>query len=173
MVSVVQLVEHRIVVPSVVGSSPITHPQKVKRRIRGAYFLVRKSNDWCEGMVEKRGKEFRGHFFCLRKLLLSSRRPILVRGNGGERGKRVLRTFFCPKKLFPFREGISKRKLPVDGADGGADFGVGKYSAVFVFVPLPGNLYGDFILPLGNKARDREGSISATKNSLLFRNIRI
>ena len=26
MVSVVQLVEHRIVVPSVVGSSPITHP---------------------------------------------------------------------------------------------------------------------------------------------------
>ena len=28
MVSVVQLVEHRIVVPSVVGSSPITHPSK-------------------------------------------------------------------------------------------------------------------------------------------------
>ena len=28
MVSVVQLVEHRIVVPSVVGSSPITHPLK-------------------------------------------------------------------------------------------------------------------------------------------------
>ena len=27
MVSVVQLVEHRIVVPSVVGSSPITHPR--------------------------------------------------------------------------------------------------------------------------------------------------
>ena len=27
MVDVVQLVEHRIVVPSVVGSSPIIHPQ--------------------------------------------------------------------------------------------------------------------------------------------------
>ena len=28
MVDVVQLVEHRIVVPSVVGSSPIIHPSK-------------------------------------------------------------------------------------------------------------------------------------------------
>ena len=28
MVDVVQLVEHRIVVPSVVGSSPIIHPKK-------------------------------------------------------------------------------------------------------------------------------------------------
>ena len=28
MVDVVQLVEHRIVVPSVVGSSPIIHPRK-------------------------------------------------------------------------------------------------------------------------------------------------
>ena len=28
MVDVVQLVEHRIVVPSVVGSSPIIHPEK-------------------------------------------------------------------------------------------------------------------------------------------------
>ncbi len=28
MVDVVQLVEHRIVVPSVVGSSPIIHPTK-------------------------------------------------------------------------------------------------------------------------------------------------
>ncbi len=31
MVDVVQLVEHRIVVPSVVGSSPIIHPQKKVR----------------------------------------------------------------------------------------------------------------------------------------------
>ena len=31
MVSVVQLVEHRIVVPSVVGSSPITHPKQESR----------------------------------------------------------------------------------------------------------------------------------------------
>ena len=29
MVDVVQLVEHRIVVPSVVGSSPIIHPKKL------------------------------------------------------------------------------------------------------------------------------------------------
>ena len=29
MVDVVQLVEHRIVVPSVVGSSPIIHPKRL------------------------------------------------------------------------------------------------------------------------------------------------
>ena len=29
MVDVVQLVEHRIVVPSVVGSSPIIHPENI------------------------------------------------------------------------------------------------------------------------------------------------
>ena len=30
MVGIVQLAEHRIVVPGVVGSSPITHPRKEK-----------------------------------------------------------------------------------------------------------------------------------------------
>ena len=39
MVSVVQLVEHRIVVPSVVGSSPITHPLKALVTRLGSFFL--------------------------------------------------------------------------------------------------------------------------------------
>ena len=39
MVSVVQLVEHRIVVPSVVGSSPITHPCCNSRRNPRVAFL--------------------------------------------------------------------------------------------------------------------------------------
>ena len=39
MVSVVQLVEHRIVVPSVVGSSPITHPDQ-KAAILGRFFWL-------------------------------------------------------------------------------------------------------------------------------------
>ena len=39
MVSVVQLVEHRIVVPSVVGSSPITHPSGNFRRNPEVVFL--------------------------------------------------------------------------------------------------------------------------------------
>ncbi len=39
MVDVVQLVEHRIVVPSVVGSSPIIHPnKKTACRIAGRFF---------------------------------------------------------------------------------------------------------------------------------------
>ena len=42
MVSVVQLVEHRIVVPSVVGSSPITHP-KHKSGPVGSLFV---SGEW-------------------------------------------------------------------------------------------------------------------------------
>ena len=37
MVDVVQLVEHRIVVPSVVGSSPIIHPTK-KAASEGCFF---------------------------------------------------------------------------------------------------------------------------------------
>ena len=39
MVDVVQLVEHRIVVPSVVGSSPIIHPTK-SETFRGLAFLL-------------------------------------------------------------------------------------------------------------------------------------
>ena len=39
MVDVVQLVEHRIVVPSVVGSSPIIHPQR-SRSFPGAFFFA-------------------------------------------------------------------------------------------------------------------------------------
>ncbi len=42
MVDVVQLVEHRIVVPSVVGSSPIIHPQK-KGTLRGTFFYAEKT----------------------------------------------------------------------------------------------------------------------------------
>ena len=40
MVSVVQLVEHRIVVPSVVGSSPITHPKKKRARFALFFWLI-------------------------------------------------------------------------------------------------------------------------------------
>ena len=39
MVGVVQLAEHRIVVPGVVGSSPITHPRKGKSSQTGRLFL--------------------------------------------------------------------------------------------------------------------------------------
>ena len=39
MVDVVQLVEHRIVVPSVVGSSPIIHPPQ-KQPLSGCFFVV-------------------------------------------------------------------------------------------------------------------------------------
>ena len=35
MVDVVQLVEHRIVVPSVVGSSPIIHPKNIANKFCG------------------------------------------------------------------------------------------------------------------------------------------
>ena len=39
MVGVVQLAEHRIVVPGVVGSSPITHPRKEKVIPKGMAFF--------------------------------------------------------------------------------------------------------------------------------------
>ena len=42
MVSVVQLVEHRIVVPSVVGSSPITHPKKLSVAFAALIFFGEK-----------------------------------------------------------------------------------------------------------------------------------
>ena len=42
MVDVVQLVEHRIVVPSVVGSSPIIHPIKKETR-KGLFFCSHKT----------------------------------------------------------------------------------------------------------------------------------
>ena len=38
MVDVVQLVEHRIVVPSVVGSSPIIHPKRKALFTEGFFF---------------------------------------------------------------------------------------------------------------------------------------
>ena len=41
MVDVVQLVEHRIVVPSVVGSSPIIHPTPTLPENPGAFFVFR------------------------------------------------------------------------------------------------------------------------------------
>ena len=40
MVGIVQLAEHRIVVPGVVGSSPITHPIKISLRFCGGIFLL-------------------------------------------------------------------------------------------------------------------------------------
>ena len=40
MVDVVQLVEHRIVVPSVAGSSPVIHPIKIVRQEDRASGLV-------------------------------------------------------------------------------------------------------------------------------------
>ena len=40
MVGVVQLAEHRIVVPGVVGSSPITHPIKISLRKSGGIFFI-------------------------------------------------------------------------------------------------------------------------------------
>ena len=39
MVDVVQLVEHRIVVPSVVGSSPIIHPKPALPVFRGRFLF--------------------------------------------------------------------------------------------------------------------------------------
>ena len=39
MVDVVQLVEHRIVVPSVVGSSPIIHPKQALPENPGAFLV--------------------------------------------------------------------------------------------------------------------------------------
>ena len=46
MVDVVQLVEHRIVVPSVVGSSPIIHPQAPQKPfwLSGAFLPVAHPN---------------------------------------------------------------------------------------------------------------------------------
>ena len=40
MVDVVQLVEHRIVVPSVVGSSPIIHPIKKETFVKVSFFVL-------------------------------------------------------------------------------------------------------------------------------------
>ena len=40
MVDVAQLVESRIVIPVVVGSSPIVHPRMLKARIRFGLFIV-------------------------------------------------------------------------------------------------------------------------------------
>ena len=42
MVDVVQLVEHRIVVPSVVGSSPIIHPKRKALFTEGFFFWTMK-----------------------------------------------------------------------------------------------------------------------------------
>ena len=50
MVGVVQLAEHWIVVPGVVGSSPITHPIKKYRGISLGIFL-------CAGWDSKGGSE--------------------------------------------------------------------------------------------------------------------
>ena len=43
MVDVVQLVEHRIVVPSVVGSSPIIHPKRKALFAEGFFFWADES----------------------------------------------------------------------------------------------------------------------------------
>ena len=51
MVSVVQLVEHRIVVPSVVGSSPITHPNEKRFGKRRTFFIFRKKTTQFVGTV--------------------------------------------------------------------------------------------------------------------------
>ena len=50
MVDVVQLVEHRIVVPSVVGSSPIIHPKAPSLFRPGAIMLV-DGEDQAAGLV--------------------------------------------------------------------------------------------------------------------------
>ena len=42
MVDVVQLVEHRIVVPSVVGSSPIIHPPQAAGTFARGFFVFRR-----------------------------------------------------------------------------------------------------------------------------------
>ena len=49
MVGIVQLAEHRIVVPGVVGSSPITHPRKThpSATAEGCFF-----RGWVMGLVE-------------------------------------------------------------------------------------------------------------------------
>ena len=50
MVDVVQLVEHRIVVPSVVGSSPIIHPAALPEFSGGVFFAIFAENS---GMMKK------------------------------------------------------------------------------------------------------------------------
>ena len=40
MVAVAQLAEHRVVVPGVVGSNPISHPTKKGRSVRGPALLM-------------------------------------------------------------------------------------------------------------------------------------
>ena len=58
MVGIVQLAEHRIVVPGVVGSSPITHPRKKKGDLLGLLSFFRvvmglEEGDLAEGWVKK------------------------------------------------------------------------------------------------------------------------
>ena len=55
MVSVVQLVEHRIVVPSVVGSSPITHPSKGPGLVTGAFLCILAERGICRRELAKKG----------------------------------------------------------------------------------------------------------------------
>ena len=47
MVDVVQLVEHRIVVPSVVGSSPIIHPPQAAGIIARGFFVLPRLRGKC------------------------------------------------------------------------------------------------------------------------------
>ena len=69
MVGVVQLAEHRIVVPGVVGSSPITHPIKRKDTFWYPFFLYgiwrvmgleRRIRKHAGGMFSRRGRVPRG-----------------------------------------------------------------------------------------------------------------
>ena len=56
MVAIAQLAEHRIVVPSVVGSSPTSHP---KRRLRSSFLCLvawREPNKWAPEKLTFRGE---------------------------------------------------------------------------------------------------------------------
>lgn len=46
MVGIVQLAEHRIVVPGVVGSSPITHPIKTESSLPTLCFYMVFGGEW-------------------------------------------------------------------------------------------------------------------------------
>ncbi len=63
MVGVVQLAEHWIVVPGVVGSSPITHPIKISLRFCGGIFLWDGYGTRKAGRAKRGEKHAGGMFF--------------------------------------------------------------------------------------------------------------
>ena len=109
MVDVVQLVEHRIVVPSVVGSSPIIHPLKPQASLPAAF-------SYCPGSAESAFSAPNVHLASLQLRGKRKNAPKCAsRGTGVPRlsaMKRVKGDRDTPGRGLPTAEGLCRLNVP-------------------------------------------------------------